>query len=56
MKAKIPESARVMFATTVTEKATSVMVMTPFDGDLELMENMVIEIDGSKTKKALTLR
>merc|ERR1719326_6294 len=53
VKAKIPESARVMFATTVTEKGTSVMVLTPFDGDLELMENMVIEIDGSKIKFAV---
>merc|ERR1712072_808657 len=32
---------------------TSVMVLTPFDGDLELVENMVIEVDGVKIKFAV---
>merc|ERR1719238_565703 len=53
VKAKIPETSRVMFATTVTEKGTSVMVLTPFDGDLELVESMVIEVDGTKIKFAV---
>merc|ERR1719379_2599196 len=53
VKAKIPENARVMFATTVTEKGTSVMVLTPFDGDLDLVETMVIEVDGVKIKFAV---
>merc|ERR1719326_262782 len=53
VRAKIPENARVMFATTVTEKGTSVMVLTPFDGDLELIEGMVIEVDGNKIKFAV---
>jgi hypothetical protein len=50
VKAKIPESARVMFATTVSEKGSSVMVLTPFDGDLDLIENMVVEVEGQKIK------
>merc|ERR1719238_1038525 len=53
VRAKIPETARVMFATTVSEKGTSVMVLTPFDGDLDLVENMVIEVDGQKIKFAV---
>jgi hypothetical protein len=53
VKAKIPENSRVMFATTVSEKGTSVMVLTPFDNDLEVIENMVIEVDGQKIKFAV---
>jgi hypothetical protein len=53
VKAKMPENARVMFATTVSEKGTSVMVLTPFDGDLDLVESMVIEVDGQKIKFAV---
>merc|ERR1719460_1127138 len=53
VKAKIPETARVMFATTVTEKGTSVMVLTPFDGDLDLVDTMVIEVEGQKIKFAV---
>jgi len=53
VKAKIPETSRVMFATTVTEKGTSVMVLTPFDGDLDLVETMVIEVEGVKIKFAV---
>merc|ERR1719440_1612643 len=53
IKAKIPETARVMFATTVSEKGTSVMVLTPFDGDLDLVDTMVIEVEGQKIKFAV---
>jgi len=50
MKKQLPDTARVLFATNVSEKKTCVMLMAPFDGDVEVVEALEIAIEGTKLK------
>jgi hypothetical protein len=46
----IPETARVAFATNVTEAHTCVMLLSPFEGDLEVVSEMTVKVDDQEIK------
>jgi len=47
------ESARVQFATTVSEKGTCVILCSPFDGDIEFAAALKLVVDGQTLKHEL---
>merc|ERR1719424_12156 len=50
VKKILPESARVTFATNVSEAHTCVVLLSPFEGDLEVVTEMTVKIEEQEIK------
>lgn len=50
LKAKLPERVAIMFASSVSDKNQCVLAVTPFEGDLQLLDGLELAIGGVTLK------